>query len=266
MDGRAATVAQFQMAGDEVGVEVGEEDVADLKAKFLGVGQVLLDVALGVDDDGGRTGLVSEQIGGVGQAAQVVLFQNHRSLSAFRAGRCKPPLNVTTGDDASRARKQVCSSNRSTAVPFENLPAEQSARQGQKCFMDVSPLFIAYTQTTKLFEPSEASSTTHSNLGTPLLHSFKITAHVTHARSLQLATKRGRMMFSSFGIQSPKMVCTCISHKPGSETCRRHPRSLRLWESAHLRICPDPQSAGLRLIPSCRDELAIRSHQSGLRV
>src|SRR5438876_6185776 len=36
MDGRAATVAQFQMAGDEVGVEVGEEDVADLKAKFLG--------------------------------------------------------------------------------------------------------------------------------------------------------------------------------------------------------------------------------------
>ena len=77
MDGRAATVAQLQMAGDEVGVEVGEKDVADLEAKFFGVGQVLLDVALGVDDDGGRTGLVSEQIGGVGQAAQVVLFQNH---------------------------------------------------------------------------------------------------------------------------------------------------------------------------------------------
>ena len=77
MDGRAATVAQFQMAGDEVGVEVGEEDVADLEAEFLGVGQVLLDVALRVDDDRGRTGLVSEQIGSVGQAAQVVLFQNH---------------------------------------------------------------------------------------------------------------------------------------------------------------------------------------------
>jgi hypothetical protein len=26
-------------------VEVGEEDVADLKAKFLGVGQVVLDIA-----------------------------------------------------------------------------------------------------------------------------------------------------------------------------------------------------------------------------
>src|SRR5258706_9926024 len=37
MDGRAATVAQFQMAGDEVGVEVGEKNVADLQAKFLRV-------------------------------------------------------------------------------------------------------------------------------------------------------------------------------------------------------------------------------------
>jgi hypothetical protein len=36
--------------------------VADQEAKFLGVGQVLLDVALRIDDDGGRTGLVSEQI------------------------------------------------------------------------------------------------------------------------------------------------------------------------------------------------------------
>ena len=77
MDGRAATVAQFQMAGDEVGVEMGEKDVADLEAEFLGVGQVLLNVALRVDDDGGRTGLVSQQIGGVGEAAQIVLFQDH---------------------------------------------------------------------------------------------------------------------------------------------------------------------------------------------
>jgi hypothetical protein len=37
---------------------------------------------------------------------------------------------------------------------LQNLPAEESARPGQKCFMDVSPLFIAYTQTTELIEPS----------------------------------------------------------------------------------------------------------------
>src|SRR5260370_8281077 len=55
MDGRAATVAQFQMAGDEVSVEVGEKDMSDLKAKILGVGQVLLDIALGVDHVAGTT-------------------------------------------------------------------------------------------------------------------------------------------------------------------------------------------------------------------
>ena len=34
MDRRAATVAQFQMPGDEIGVKMGEEYVPDLKAKF----------------------------------------------------------------------------------------------------------------------------------------------------------------------------------------------------------------------------------------
>ncbi len=89
MDGRAATVAQLQVAGDEIGVEVGEENVADLQTKCFGVGQVLLDVALRVDDDGGGTGLVSEQIGCVGQAAQVVLFQNHRNFHSLALGLCR---------------------------------------------------------------------------------------------------------------------------------------------------------------------------------
>jgi len=53
--------------------------------------------------------------------------------------------------------KQVCSPNRSSAVPLQYLPAEESARQGQKCFMDVSPLFIAHTQTAELIEPSEGA-------------------------------------------------------------------------------------------------------------
>ena len=50
------------MAGDEVGVEVSEEDVANPEVELLGVGQVVLDVALGVDDDGGRGGFVADQI------------------------------------------------------------------------------------------------------------------------------------------------------------------------------------------------------------
>ena len=51
MDHRAATVAQLQMAGDKVGVEMGEEDVSDLESGCFRVRQVLLDVALRIDDD-----------------------------------------------------------------------------------------------------------------------------------------------------------------------------------------------------------------------
>ena len=80
VDGRAATVAQLEVAGDEIGVEVGEKDVADLEAEFLGVGEVLLDVALRIDDDRRRACLVAQQIGSMGQAAEIVLFENHQRL------------------------------------------------------------------------------------------------------------------------------------------------------------------------------------------
>ena len=53
VDGGAAAVAELEVAGDEVGVEVREEDVADLEAECVGVVEILLDVALRVDDDGG---------------------------------------------------------------------------------------------------------------------------------------------------------------------------------------------------------------------
>jgi hypothetical protein len=66
MDGRAAAVAKFQMAGNKVGVEMCQEHVANLKAEFFSVGEVLLNIALGIDDDGGGAGLVSEQIRSVG--------------------------------------------------------------------------------------------------------------------------------------------------------------------------------------------------------
>ena len=94
MDGRAAMVAQLQVAGDEVGVEMGEEDVADLEAKLFGVGQVLLDVALRVDDDGGCALLVPEQIGGVRQASEVVLFQNHGSRPSLTRPRSERKRNA----------------------------------------------------------------------------------------------------------------------------------------------------------------------------
>jgi len=74
------------MAGDEVGVEVSEEDVANPEVELLGVGQVVLDVALGVDDDGGRGGFVADQIRSVSKAAQVKLLEGHRANCRTRNG------------------------------------------------------------------------------------------------------------------------------------------------------------------------------------
>ena len=52
MDDRAATIAQFQMAGDEVGVEMGQEHVSDPAPQAGSVVGILLDVALRVDHRG----------------------------------------------------------------------------------------------------------------------------------------------------------------------------------------------------------------------
>ena len=47
-------------AGDEISVEMCQKDVADLELQFFGVGQILLNIALRVNNDGGRTLLVSQ--------------------------------------------------------------------------------------------------------------------------------------------------------------------------------------------------------------
>src|SRR3989304_6012708 len=52
VDARAGAVAQLEVAGDEVGVEVREDRVLDAQAQGLGVGEVLIDVALRVHDRG----------------------------------------------------------------------------------------------------------------------------------------------------------------------------------------------------------------------
>ncbi len=77
VDCGAAAVAKLQMAGDKVGVEVGEKDMADGESVSSGVSEVLLDIALGIDNDGGRGRLVGQQVRGVRQAAKIVLLQEH---------------------------------------------------------------------------------------------------------------------------------------------------------------------------------------------
>jgi hypothetical protein len=72
------------MTGDEIGMEVREEDVPDFESELCRIGKVLLDIALRVDNDRRETRLISQQIRRVSKAAQVVLFQNHARFSFLR--------------------------------------------------------------------------------------------------------------------------------------------------------------------------------------
>src|SRR3984957_16349995 len=73
----ATAVTQLQMPGNKVGMEVCQEDVANLQTESLRVRHVLFDIALWIDNGRSCASLISQQVGGMGQATQIVLFQNH---------------------------------------------------------------------------------------------------------------------------------------------------------------------------------------------
>ena len=50
-DGRPDPIAELEVAGEEVGVQVREHHVRDAEVVLRGSREVLLDVALGIDDD-----------------------------------------------------------------------------------------------------------------------------------------------------------------------------------------------------------------------
>jgi hypothetical protein len=70
-------VAELQVACDEIGVEMGEKDVFDLQIVLCGEGQVTIDVALGIDHGGDARLFVADEVGGVGQAVQIELMEDH---------------------------------------------------------------------------------------------------------------------------------------------------------------------------------------------
>ena len=61
IDGGAGAVAQLEMPGDEVGVEVRQEDVRDPQAVLGGKGEILVDVALRIDDGRRVRSLVADR-------------------------------------------------------------------------------------------------------------------------------------------------------------------------------------------------------------
>src|SRR2546430_13053740 len=74
---RTRTVAQFQVAGDEVGVEMGQEYVPDFQRVFGSECDVLVDIALRINDRGDARLRVANQVRRVRQTWQIELLENH---------------------------------------------------------------------------------------------------------------------------------------------------------------------------------------------
>ncbi len=104
IDGDAGAIAQLEMAGDEVGVKVREEDVRDPQAVLGRESEILIDVALRIDD-GSRAGAgVADEVRGVRQAIQIKLLQDHQV----------PPSRQFTAPEEMRSRS-ICDSGASCA-------------------------------------------------------------------------------------------------------------------------------------------------------
>jgi hypothetical protein len=80
-DPRSRGRRQLEVTGEEVGVEVGVDHTDDVQPVRPSVGEVLGDVAARVDDDGLAGRLVGDQVGGLRQAVQVVLGEDHDGRS-----------------------------------------------------------------------------------------------------------------------------------------------------------------------------------------
>ena len=65
------------MTGDEIGVEVREEDVANLQAVPFGRIEIPLHVALRIDDDGRPALAVADEVRRVRETIEVELLEDH---------------------------------------------------------------------------------------------------------------------------------------------------------------------------------------------
>jgi hypothetical protein len=77
VDPRARALAQLEVPREEVGVAVGEEHVADRRADHARLLQIHVDVAPRIDDQRGLGRLVDDEVGGLREATEVDLLQDH---------------------------------------------------------------------------------------------------------------------------------------------------------------------------------------------
>jgi hypothetical protein len=77
VDAGAGPIAQLEVTGDEIGMQVGEEDVSDTQPVLRRERHVLIHVALRVDHRRHLRLLIADEIRGVGEALQVELLKDH---------------------------------------------------------------------------------------------------------------------------------------------------------------------------------------------
>ena len=77
IDRCAGAIAQLQMPGHKIRMQVGQKNVFDFQGMFSGKSDVQVSVALRIDDSGRACRLISDQVRGVRQARQIELFENH---------------------------------------------------------------------------------------------------------------------------------------------------------------------------------------------
>ena len=81
MNFRAGAIAQLQMSGDKIGVQMGEKDVLNFKSVLGGKLNVLVGVALRINHDGGAGRLISNDVRRVRQTWQIELLEDHACLA-----------------------------------------------------------------------------------------------------------------------------------------------------------------------------------------
>ena len=77
----ARVIAQFQMSSNEIGMKMGQEHMLDRKRVLCGEGQVLVNIPLRIYDGGRACLFVPNDVGGVSQARQIELLEDHRRNS-----------------------------------------------------------------------------------------------------------------------------------------------------------------------------------------
>jgi hypothetical protein len=77
IDGGADAIPQLEMTRDEIGMKVRQQHVRDPQVVLARERQILIDVALRIDDGSNLRALVADEIRRVRKAIQVELVENH---------------------------------------------------------------------------------------------------------------------------------------------------------------------------------------------